>query len=110
MATKADSTTEKIEIKKFAEFLNRLPPKVTETVSDIWFHNSTGNYYLLKPVIQLHCPSESCGGTRFFRSTESTCLGDRGDRAELQGAHSRNRGFLLACVLSVSPESWRLMS
>lgn len=49
----------------FAEFLESVPPSQTLNVERI------ANYqddFLLTPDIQLHCGSEACNGTRFFRS------------------------------------------
>ena len=61
----------------FSEFLESTPPSslanigpLTKTRAD-----SMGNvrrYEILAPEIQLHCPEETCNGTRFFRCTDNS--------------------------------------
>lgn len=58
----------------FAEFLESTPPSSLTEISDLVKANyySTGEVsgvYLTRPEIQLHCPDDSCNGTRFFRCT-----------------------------------------
>lgn len=54
---------------KFAEFLETSPPDSQEEIEDLAFLNPYYNqpiYTMTEPDIQLHCPSELCGGTRVF--------------------------------------------
>jgi hypothetical protein len=50
----------------FAEFLESVPPSQAVNI-DVIANNL--NDILITPDIQLHCGSEVCNGTRFFRST-----------------------------------------
>jgi hypothetical protein len=76
------STQEKPEIHEeppaipFSEFLERVPPGTLTSISDItkprrYQGGSLAGYVLVTPEIQLHCPSDSCSGIRFFRCTNS---------------------------------------
>jgi len=54
------------------EFLESVPPSQLTSVSRIVepLKHTTGQVYayqFLTPDIQLHCPDDACGGTRFFR-------------------------------------------
>src|SRR6266700_4148723 len=55
----------------FATFLESIPPGSLRPIDDL-FENRPGPYgdrwYVRSPEIQLHCPSETCGGTRIFQS------------------------------------------
>lgn len=55
----------------FSEFLESTPPSVETRISDLTETVSGPNdsqwYELLQPELQLHCASEACNGTRFFR-------------------------------------------
>ncbi|GHA22184.1 hypothetical protein GCM10008090_35030 [Arenicella chitinivorans] len=58
----------------FAEFLENTPPSSLTEINDLveaTYYQSGGisGYTLAKPEIQLHCPNDSCNGTRFFRCT-----------------------------------------
>lgn len=58
----------------FSEFLESVPPGTLTCISDITkekYYQSGGlaGYALVTPEIQLHCPSDSCNGIRFFRRT-----------------------------------------
>ena len=76
------STQEKPEIHEeppaipLSEFLERVPPGTLTSISDItkprrFPSGSIAGYVLVTPEIQLHCPSDSCSGIRFFRCTNS---------------------------------------
>src|SRR5690554_4006786 len=62
------------EAMSFAEFLESTPPSSLTSISDLGerkYHQS-GSFrgvFLRSPEIQLHCPDDSCNGTRFFRAT-----------------------------------------
>ena len=53
----------------FAEFLESSPPDVQASISDLAEVRTNRNdiFYPSGSDIQLHCPSERCGGTRFFK-------------------------------------------
>ena len=57
----------------FSEFLETIPPGPLIKISDLTktrFYQgslSVAGYQVSSPEIQLHCPSESCNGVRFFR-------------------------------------------
>jgi hypothetical protein len=55
----------------FAEFLESVPPSQFRKVSDICtvMHRPSGTAWreLAIPQLQLHCPSSTCNGPRFFR-------------------------------------------
>ena len=58
----------------FSEFLESIPPSSITEINDLVevIHYQGGGisgYKLAKPEIQLHCPNDSCNGTRFFRCT-----------------------------------------
>jgi len=74
MSTEEDSEeiAEEINYETFAEFLESTPPnRVTHisNLSELRAPRGSGYYkdYMLNPEIQLHCPSDSCNGIRFFR-------------------------------------------
>ncbi|PKG80060.1 hypothetical protein CXF80_18125 [Shewanella sp. Actino-trap-3] len=57
-----------------AEFLESTPPSSLTEISDLveanYYQNGEfSGAYLTRPEIQLHCPDDSCNGTRFFRCT-----------------------------------------
>lgn len=55
------------------EFLESIPPSSATHITEICSLVSTTDrhgYYILTPEIQLHCPENSCNGTRFFRCIE----------------------------------------
>jgi hypothetical protein len=59
----------------FAEFLESTPPSSLTSITVIApprYHPSGGldGFYLFTPEIQLHCSSDACNGTRFFRCTD----------------------------------------
>lgn len=55
----------------FSEFLESIPPSTITRVSDMtFFDQSRSQEVLSTPEIQLHCPSDACNGTRFFRFTD----------------------------------------
>lgn len=58
----------------FAEFLEATPPSMFVKLSNLVREKPAPSGYgrrfaLIKPEIQLHCPSDSCNGIRFFRCT-----------------------------------------
>lgn len=61
----------------FSEFLENVPPGTLTCISDITkerYYQGGGfaGYVLVTPEIQLHCPSDSCNGIRFFRRSNSS--------------------------------------
>jgi hypothetical protein len=63
---------EEISYETIVEFLEGTPPNRMAQISDLSEHKRPRNSHtyqdiLRTPEIQLHCPSESCNGTRFFR-------------------------------------------
>lgn len=50
----------------FSEFLEGTPPSSLTKVTNLWKKSYNGPK-LSMPEIQLHCPEETCNGTRFFR-------------------------------------------
>lgn len=72
---KTEEIAEKREPNHFVDFLETTPPnqliELDDLFSEEYHHNLRGHYpTLLFPEIQLHCPSEQCNGTRFFRCIE----------------------------------------
>lgn len=68
--------SEKPQPVPFAEFLEATPPGQLKKVSGLLTrkHSQGGSYYeLVTPELSLHCTTESCNGTRFFRFSD----GDR---------------------------------
>jgi len=62
----------------FAEFLETQPPNTPRPISDLREWNGNGFWYLQTPDLQLHCPAESCGGTRFYSYRgKALTVGDR---------------------------------
>ena len=55
----------------FAEFLESSPPDVEETIGDLVVQHPgrPGLFRINRPHIQLHCPSDPCGGIRIFESS-----------------------------------------
>lgn len=62
----------------FSEFLETIPPGSVTNVSGLAEATFHGGIYrahqLVTPEIQLHCASDTCGGTRFFRRTRESSL------------------------------------
>lgn len=64
--------TEEVSYETVVEFLEGTPPNRMSHISDLSEYKilrSSGYYedIFRTPEIQLHCPSEACNGTRFFR-------------------------------------------
>src|SRR5262249_30278047 len=56
----------------FAEFLESVPPSQYQRVANVRAKRyrtggTTSYHHLATPEIQLHCPSDTCNGLRFFR-------------------------------------------
>jgi len=71
-----DVVTEEIKYETVAEFLEWTPPNRLTHISDLSEHKYVGSYWrdiAVTPEIQLHCPSDSCNGVRFFR-----CIAGKG--------------------------------
>ncbi len=67
--------TQAIDDIAFSEFLENIPPSTVTNVSLLVEHQFTNTGFhsgnsLNTPEIQLHCPEDSCNGTRFFRCTD----------------------------------------
>ncbi|MAG81638.1 MULTISPECIES: hypothetical protein [unclassified Limnobacter] len=61
----------------FSEFLESVPPGTLTNITDLtktrhYQGGGVAGYVLFTPEIQLHCPSDSCNGIRFFRRTNSS--------------------------------------
>lgn len=77
--TQTETEKEKISL---AEFLENIPPNSSTKVHGLvsvrkigGSHHSQYGKNLITPEIQLHCPNDSCNGTRFFRcQTEAQTL------------------------------------
>jgi hypothetical protein len=54
----------------FSEFLEEVPPNSRTHIADLVAHHSGDTYRVNRPDLQLHCPNESCNGTRFFRNID----------------------------------------
>lgn len=67
----------------FSEFLEAIPPGTLTKIADLtkkryYQGGSFAGYEVISPEIQLHCPSDSCNGMRFFRRS-SKLMPDIGD-------------------------------
>lgn len=72
MTEDQDQIQEEVEYQSIAEFLESNPPNQLINISDLSEWKIINQYkqrqnVLKTPDIQLHCPHESCNGTRFFR-------------------------------------------
>lgn len=66
----AELVAEEPKFETVAEFLEGTPPNKVSHISNLSKYKVVGNTYrnvMLTPEVQLHCPSESCNGVRFFR-------------------------------------------
>lgn len=66
----------------FSEFLESIPPSTMTNIANLTeTKRGSGGYTyygLLTPEIQLHCPDDSCNGTRFFRCTSEPTINKAG--------------------------------
>lgn len=69
----------------FSEFLESIPPGTLTKIADLtkkryYQGGNLAGHEVISPEIQLHCPSDTCNGTRFFRRTSKSMpdLGDEG--------------------------------
>lgn len=58
-----------------SEFLESVSPGAITNISGLtapwrYVNGQLGGYRFAKPDVQLHCPSEACNGTRFFRCND----------------------------------------
>jgi len=73
MSNKEASTVREEEtILSLAEFLESVPPGSRTSISDLskkryYQGGSIAGFQVTSPEIQLHCPSDTCNGVRFFR-------------------------------------------
>ena len=71
MADEGQADLEKPSALSFAEFLETTPPNTMTEIADIAVRKihagGAVSYTFSQPDIQLHCSSDSCNGTRFFR-------------------------------------------
>lgn len=60
---------EKLKFETVSDFLEATPPNRVSHISDLSEHKFVNGWrnILNTPDIQLHCPSDSCNGVRFFR-------------------------------------------
>lgn len=66
---------EEIQYESITDFFEGTPPNRVSNISDLSVHRAppgASRYYnvMRTPEIQLHCPSDSCNGIRFFRCTD----------------------------------------
>lgn len=67
---KTKTVAEEPKFETVTEFFEGTPPNRVSHISDLSRYSAVGNYYrdvMRTPEIQLHCPSDSCNGVRFFR-------------------------------------------
>lgn len=62
---------------EFSEFLESIPPSTLTEITNLgkttyYQGGGVSGYYLLKPEIQLHCPEDTCNGTRFYRCVDNS--------------------------------------
>ena len=70
--TVKDEVKEEPQPVELSEFLESTPPSQKTMISEmVDFNTRSVVPYFLKPEIQLHCPSDTCNGTRFFRCIKS---------------------------------------
>lgn len=62
---------EEIQYESFANFLESTPPNRVSNISDVSKYDQYTNN-LQTPKIQLHCPSDDCNGSQFFRCTSGS--------------------------------------
>ena len=69
----------------FSDFLEAIPPGTLTKIADLTkkrYYQGGGlaGHEVISPEIQLHCPSDSCNGVRFFRRSSKSMpdLGDDG--------------------------------
>ena len=69
----------------FSDFLETIPPGTLTKIADLtkkhyYQGGSLAGHEVISPEIQLHCPSDSCNGVRFFRRSSKSMpdLGDDG--------------------------------
>jgi hypothetical protein len=62
---------EKPQVIDFAEFLESVPPSINVQISNLVERRFDGCHRLCSPELQLHCASDACNGTRFFRRTDN---------------------------------------
>src|SRR5437016_12746918 len=59
----------------FATFLESIPPGSMRPIIDLFVNEPTvhgsSRWYVSSPEIQLHCSSETCSGTRIFKTTDT---------------------------------------
>lgn len=72
MAEEKVGVAEEPKFETVSDFLEATPPNRVSHISDLSAYRSVNGYMrnaLNTPDIQLHCPSDSCNGVRFFRCT-----------------------------------------
>jgi len=65
-----ENVAEEPKFETVTGFLESTPPNRVSNISDLSEYKVVGSYYrnvMQTPEIQLHCPSDSCNGIRFFR-------------------------------------------
>ncbi|MBO9644714.1 MAG: hypothetical protein J7603_16490 [Pseudacidovorax sp.] len=78
-----EKVQQEIQYQSISDFLEDFPPNQLTHISDISEHKFVTNIgfanVMRTPEIQLHCPSDSCNGVRFFR-----CVSGQGKRLKEQ--------------------------
>ena len=67
-----ETSERKFEQKGWADFLETVSPSAVFEITDMHGTSSAGSWVVREPVLQLHCSSEYCNGSRFFDATSST--------------------------------------
>lgn len=78
MSTSEQNQTAAVHPQKgLAEFLESIPPGVIADIPDLLTITPQGHCVVAQPDIRLHCPSESCEGSRVFQAiSDWIYLGD----------------------------------
>ncbi|MGX0963134.1 hypothetical protein AB7M63_003583 [Bradyrhizobium japonicum] len=75
----------------FSLFLETKPPSQMLSVTNLWLNPKNHNFLQIRsPDLQLHCDSESCNGTRYFRYKS-------GERELYNGSTQRNIFLTYLC-------------
>lgn len=78
-----EKVQQEIQYQSISDFLEGFPPNQLTHISDLAEHTYVTNIgmstVMRTPEIQLHCPSDSCNGIRFFR-----CVSGQGKRLKEQ--------------------------
>ena len=87
---KQEQTETEVADQTLSEFLQNTPPNQLGHISDLAVPEYGGPYppidWVIKtPVLELHCPDDSCNGVRFFR-----CAAVQGEGKHLKQGATNN--------------------